>query len=153
MTSDNCSYGANLKELLELTIGNSKIMGILLSLMVLAMLALPAYAAAGNMTGNASGSIAVTINLTAKNVAFNMSIITVPANAHVTVNFDNQDSGVQHNAAFYQDQSASTAFYKGQIIIGPKKAKYTFTAPSKPGTYYFQCDVHPSQMRGQFIVK
>jgi plastocyanin len=40
----------------------------------------------------------------------------------------------------------------GEIITGPATINYTFTAPSEPGTYYFQCDVHPS-MNGDFIVE
>ncbi len=40
----------------------------------------------------------------------------------------------------------------GEIITGPAETTYTFTAPSEPGTYYFQCDVHPS-MNGDFIVE
>lgn len=138
-------------------IESSKIAGMLLSLTVLAMLALPVYAAdnvaAGNMTVNASGEKAVTVNIAAKDMAFNMSTITVPAGAEVAVNFVNEDSGVQHNIAFYQDQSASKEIYKGQPITGPDKITYTFTAPSDPGTYFFRCDTHPTKMTGQLIVK
>ena len=136
---------------------NDKTVGMLLSLMVLAILAFPVYAAdnvaAGNMTVNASGEKAVTINITAKDTAFNTSTITVPADAEVTINFDNQDSGVQHNIAFYQDQSASKEIYKGQPITGPDKITYTFTAPSEPGTYFFRSDTNPTEMTGQFIVE
>jgi plastocyanin len=93
-----------------------------------------------------------TIGLTAKNIAFNTSTITVPAGANVTVNFDNQDSGIPHNFAVYETSAAQNTIFKGEIVTGPKKTTYTFTAPSKPGNYYFQCDVHPAQMNGQFIV-
>ncbi|MGA9097629.1 MAG: cupredoxin domain-containing protein [Methanotrichaceae archaeon] len=138
-------------------IGNNKIIGILLSLMVLAIIAMPVYAAgnatAGNITGNASSNKTVTVNIVAKNIAFNTSTITVPAGAQVTVNFDNQDSGVQHNIAFYTNSSASKPIYVGAITTGPKKITYTFDAPTTPGTYFFRCDVHPSIMTGQFIVK
>jgi plastocyanin len=115
--------------------------------------------APGNESGNASpgpsGSPAksVTIDLTAKNMAFSTSTITVPAGAQVTVNFDNQDSGVPHNLAVYETSSAKKSIFVGDIITGPKKTTYTFKAPSKPGTYFFRCDVHPSQMTGSFIVR
>jgi plastocyanin len=99
-------------------------------------------------TGNS-----VTIDLTAKNVAFNMNTITVPAGAEVTVNFDNQDSGIPHNFAVYTDSSASTSIFVGQVITGPKQTTYTFTAPSAPGNYFFRCDVHPVQMTGTFVVQ
>ncbi|MDQ4076493.1 MAG: hypothetical protein M3220_09635 [Chloroflexota bacterium] len=37
---------------------------------------------------------------------------------------------------------------------GPEETiTYEFDAPSEPGTYYFQCDVHPTTMTGDFIVE
>ena len=117
-------------------------------------------ASTSKVSANLSGSMPtnqsaknVVINLTAKNIAFDKNSITVPAGAHVIVNFDNQDNGIQHNVAFYTDASASESIYVGAIITGPKKITYTFDAPTRPGTYFFRCDVHPSIMTGQFIVK
>jgi plastocyanin len=95
----------------------------------------------------------VTIDIVAKNIAFDKSTITVPAGAKVIVNFNNQDSGIPHNVSFYTDSSASTAIFVGQIITGPKTVTYTFTAPSTPGKYFFRCDVHPTVMVGTFIVQ
>ncbi len=115
--------------------------GLSVCLIAIAFFVLPAYAA-GNTT----------VDISAKDMKFNTSTITVPAGATVTMNFDNQDSGIPHNVAVYEDKTAAKSIYKGEIITGPKKTTYTFTAPSKAGTYYFQCDVHPS-MNGQFIVK
>jgi plastocyanin len=97
-----------------------------------------------------SGS--VTINLVASGIAFDQSRITVPAGSQVTINFDNRDAGIPHNFALYADVSATAPLFKGEIITGPKMTTYYFTAPTRPGTYYFQCDVHPSLMNGQFIV-
>jgi plastocyanin len=94
----------------------------------------------------------VTVDLVAKNIAFDKKTISVPSGAKITVNFDNQDTGIPHNFAVYQDQSATKAIFKGDVITGPKKTTYTFTAPSKPGTYFFRCDIHPTQMTGQLIV-
>ena len=94
----------------------------------------------------------VTVNLVAHNIAFNMSTITVPAGASVTVNFDNQDSGIPHNFAVYTNSSATTEIFRGQIITGPATTTYHFTAPSTPGTYFFRCDVHPTSMTGSFVV-
>jgi plastocyanin len=94
----------------------------------------------------------VTIDLVAKNIAFNTSTITVQAGADVVVNFDNQDANVPHNFAVYNDSSATTEIFKGDIITGPAKTTYTFKAPDTPGTYFFRCDVHPTLMTGQFVV-
>lgn len=95
----------------------------------------------------------VTINLSAKNIAFNLSNITVPAGAGVTVNFDNQDQNIPHNFAVYDTPAAANMIFKGDIIVGPRKIVYTFIAPTKPGTHFFRCDVHPTIMTGKFIVK
>ncbi len=95
----------------------------------------------------------VTVNISAKNIAFSTNKITVPAGAHVSIVFNNQDNGIPHNVSVYTDSSAQTSLFIGQIITGPATMTYTFTAPTQPGTYFFRCDVHPTQMTGQFIVQ
>jgi outer membrane protein assembly factor BamB/plastocyanin len=95
----------------------------------------------------------VTINLTAKNIAFDKNTITVPAGAHVIMTFDNQDTGISHNFALYTNQSAQQSIFIGQIVTGPTTITYTFDAPTEPGTYFYRCDVHPTRMTGQFIVQ
>jgi plastocyanin len=96
----------------------------------------------------------VPINLVAQNMAFNLSTITVPAGAKVTINFDNKDSGIPHNFSLYKDSTATPpALFQGQIIRGPATATYTFTAPTTPGNYFFRCDIHPTIMTGTFIVQ
>jgi plastocyanin len=93
----------------------------------------------------------VTINLTAKSIAFDKGTITVPAGAQITMNFDNQDS-MPHNFALYSDSNATKSIFVGQIIT-KSSITYKFTAPSAPGTYFFRCDVHPAVMTGTFIVQ
>ena len=106
------------------------------------------------------GRPVVTIDLVAKDMAFNMSEITVPAGAMVVVNFHNREApgssqvtGTAHNFAVYESPDALTPIYSGDIITGGQDAAYQFTAPGIPGTYYFRCDVHPEIMHGQFIVE
>jgi plastocyanin len=94
----------------------------------------------------------VTINLTAQNIAFSLSSISVPAGAQVTVNFNNMDSGIPHNFSVYTNSSASTSIFVGTMITGPGTTTYTFTAPPTPGSYFFRCDVHPTVMTGTFTV-
>jgi plastocyanin len=94
------------------------------------------------------------VNLVARNFAFNLGTITVPAGARVTVNFENQDNGIPHNFSVYNDSSATPpAIFQGAIVTGPATIAYTFTAPAKPGTYFFRCDVHPTMMTGSLIVQ
>ena len=95
----------------------------------------------------------ITINLTAQNMAFDKSTITVPVGAKVTLILNNKDVGIPHNFALYTNSSASDSIFQGQTITGPGTVTYTFTAPSTPGTYFFRCDIHPNQMQGSFIVQ
>ncbi len=101
----------------------------------------------------AGGGGTTTVDLVAENIAFDTSTITVPAGAEVTVNFDNKDDGIPHNLAVYTDSSADEEIFVGDTVTGPATTTYTFTAPDDPGTYYFQCDVYPRQMNGDFIVQ
>jgi plastocyanin len=118
----------------------------LIMIMILAAITIPSCAA------DVSSKENVTIELVAKDFAFNTSTITVPAGSNVTVNFDNQDSNVRHNFAVYDSAAMKETIFKGELISGPKTVTYTFDAPAKPGTYRFQCDPHAAKMNGQFIV-
>ena len=93
------------------------------------------------------------IDLTAQNMAFDKKTITVPASVQITINFNNMDSGTPHNFAVYTDSSAGTAVFKGEIITGPTTTTYKFTSPTKPGNYFFRCDVHPTTMTGTLVVQ
>ena len=106
------------------------------------------------VTTNAMGAAAGTaaIHLIAENIAFNMSTITVPAGAAVTIYFSNPDNGIPHNSAVYTDSSAANQVFKGATITGPSATTYTFTAPTTSGAYFFRCDVHTTQMTGCFVV-
>ena len=94
----------------------------------------------------------VIIEIAAANMVFDTETITAPAGAEVTMNFDNRDENIPHNVSIYTDSSASDAIFVGDIITGPARITYTFTAPETPGTYFFQCDVHPF-MSGSFVVE
>jgi plastocyanin len=98
-----------------------------------------------------SSSQPVTIDLTAQNMAFDKTTITVPAGAKVTINFTNKEN-IPHNFAAYTDSTAATTIFKGTVITN-SSTTYTFTAPATPGTYFFRCDVHPTSMTGSFIVQ
>lgn len=98
------------------------------------------------------GQESITVDLVAENIAFDKSVITVPSGAHVTVNFVNRDSGVPHTFSVYETAAAQKVIFRGQVVTGLAKIKYSFDAPADPGTYFFRCDVHPTQMTGQFIV-
>jgi plastocyanin len=94
----------------------------------------------------------VTVELTVQNNSFSQEAISVPAGARVVMTFTNNDSR-PHNFSLYRSPSALEAIFLGGIVSGPDQSvTYEFTAPSEPGEYYFQCDVHP-YMNGTFTVE
>jgi hypothetical protein len=71
-------------------------------------------------------------------------------NDDITICFDNQDTGVQHNVNVL-DQPDGTSFAAGSIIIGP--AQELLDVPGQPaGSYFYRCDVHPTTMTGTLSV-
>lgn len=112
----------------------------------------PAIVAFVNMTVTAA-PIEVNVAISAQSMAFNTNLITVPAGATVKVNFNNLESGVPHSFSVYTNSAATTPIFVGSTINGVSSITYSFTAPSTPGTYFFRCDVHPSQMNGNFVVQ
>jgi plastocyanin len=94
-----------------------------------------------------------TVSVTAQGTKFLETQLTLTAAANVTINFDNKDSGVQHNIAIFKGSDATGPLvFRGAIETGPTVARYTLRAPP-PGTYFFHCDVHPTQMTGTITVK
>ena len=87
-------------------------------------------------------------------LAFDKTELTVPAGTEVTVSFDNQDTGQSHNWAVYTDDSASEAIAGAgeNICAAPCNAEVTL-GPLDAGEYFFQCDVHPTDMVGTLIVE
>jgi plastocyanin len=93
------------------------------------------------------------VTVTAKNIAFSPKEVAAPPGGQITIHFDNRDAGTPHNIEVFDGADATApSLCKGELVTGPAKADYTFEAPP-PGTYFFHCDVHPTQMTGTLIVK
>jgi plastocyanin len=94
-----------------------------------------------------------TVSVTAQGTKFLETQLTFTAAANVTIRFDNKDATVQHNIAIFKGADATgPVVFRGAIETGPKVVEYTLRAPP-PGTYFFHCDVHPTQMTGTITVK
>ena len=123
---------------------------------ILASVALLASACGGGGgtggQGEGGDEAGATVQLVAQDIAFDTEEITLAAGAEATIELDNQDDGLPHNFAMYEDESAATAIFQGEIVEGPTTTEYTFTAPDA-GTYFFRCDVHPNQMTGTVVVE
>jgi plastocyanin len=91
-----------------------------------------------------------TVTVTARDLSFGGTEITVPADTAFELVFDNQE-GAPHNVAIYTDSSASTKVSVGEIFSGP--AQKTQSVPAlAAGTYFFRCDVHPD-MQGAIVAE
>lgn len=93
-----------------------------------------------------------TIQVSAQNVVFDKDCLAAPAGQAATIEFTNNDAA-PHNVDIYDQQGGShiggadpTSFF-----TGPGSTTYD-VPPLDAGTYYFQCDVHPTQMFGTFVV-
>jgi plastocyanin len=101
--------------------------------------------------GSAPPPAGNTVQVFAKNLAFNTDQLTAPGGVPFTIVFENDDAGVQHNVAIYTDSSLTTALFQGTLLLGPKTVDYQVQG-LQPGTYYFRCDIHPP-MNGTFVVQ
>jgi plastocyanin len=107
-----------------------------------------APAAEGQATEESSAAPAGggAVALTASNVQFDTSEITLTAGTEVTVTLDNEDT-VEHNFSLYRSEddaaAQSNAIFAGPNAAAGESVDYTFKAPP-PGDYPFQCDLHPS---------
>jgi Copper binding proteins, plastocyanin/azurin family. len=90
------------------------------------------------------------LTVAAKSLAFDTKEIDIPAGQPTTITFDNQDAGVLHNIAIYNDASASKILFQGEQFPGVDSREYQIPALD-PGTYYFRCDVH-NTMNGSVVV-
>jgi len=107
----------------------------------------PTIGAAG-ATCTASGN---QVSISSDNLKYDKSCLAVPANQDFTINFDNQE-GLPHNVVILKDKDSSDPVFTGDIITGPKKLGYQVKGLAA-GTYRFRCSVHPTQMKGTFIVQ
>jgi plastocyanin len=108
-------------------------------------LAALALAACGGASPTPAGTPAVTVPLTAKDLAFDQSTMTVPADATFAIALNNQDA-VPHNVAISGNgQSRSSDPFSGPAT------KTLVYAALPAGTYTFVCSVH-GDMKGTLLV-
>ena len=99
--------------------------------------------------GGGEGGVPASTTIVAQSLAFDTGEIELPAGTESTVTLDNQETGVPHNFAVYADEARTDPIFQGENITGPASIPYTIP-PLDPGTYFFQCDVHP-EMAGTVV--
>jgi len=101
----------------------------------------------------ATATKAQTVSLTAQSLKFLEANLSVAAGGEVNVQFTNKDSGVPHNFVLFKGASATgPMLFRGSAVTGPGSTRYTFAAPS-PGSYFFHCEFHPTQMTGTLTIR
>ena len=82
--------------------------------------------------------------------------LKVAAGKEITVNLTNEGVAI-HNMRFAGEDnefnSADDATSDPGLVNAGQKAKVTFTAPGKAGKYKYQCDFHPTDMKGEIEVQ
>ncbi len=91
------------------------------------------------------------VEIEAQHIQWNKACLGVVANKPFKLQIENKDVGIAHNFAIYDSPKRKHQYYVTPTITGP--AKKTFIVPAlKPGTYYFQCNIHGPAMSGTLIV-
>jgi len=90
----------------------------------------------------------VALDLTAQGTAF-LETCLVAAPGKFAINFDNKDAGVLHNVDVF-DKQGGKSLGATDPALGPKQE--TLDLDLRSGSYYFQCDIHPTQMFGTLAV-
>jgi plastocyanin len=90
------------------------------------------------------------VSISAQDLAYSTSELSLPANAPSVVAFENKDAGVPHNFAIYTAPGGEPLF-QGELLTGPGKTDYQIP-PLQAGELHFQCDVHPATMNGTLTV-
>lgn len=110
--------------------------------------------AGGSTTPSNGGPAAPAGNqVTATDNKFDKTALEAPPATAVSFIFKNTGQ-VKHNIHFYDKAGGKTLAdgAEGKIIDGGQSETLNFTTPAA-GEYYFQCDLHPDQMKGTFSVK
>lgn len=69
----------------------------------------------------------------------------------VSIEFDNQDTSIPHNFHVFRGTGPSgDSVDLTKITSGP--VVQTLDIQLEAGAYFFQCDVHPNQMKGTLVV-
>lgn len=119
-----------------------------LALVVLAIL-VTACSSSSAATNPSVDPAAADVTVISRDMAFDQDTITIAAGSAWSLQLVNEDSA-PHNVAIYTDESAGESLFVGELI---SSTTIVYQVPAlEPGTYFFQCDLHP-EMNGTLVVE
>jgi plastocyanin len=102
-----------------------------------------ASAGPGESTTPSASTAAAAVELSAQNITFDKTALSVPAGAAFQLVFHNNDAGIPHNVEIKDGTGASV--FKGEIFSGVDSRTYDVTSLAA-GAYKFVCSVHPNMV-------
>lgn len=102
-------------------------------------------------TAAVSGAPRTTATIVSTDNTFDTTTLTVPAGQPITVTFENQGQAI-HNWHVLNVKDAAGTDVATQLLPAGQSETLTFTLTA-PGTYDFQCDTHPAEMKGTITVR
>ena len=86
---------------------------------------------------------------------FDTTTLEAPADEGFTVCFDNQDPGIIHNWALYQDEAAADQIAQAGNFPNDPPGPVVLTGDVEPlqsGDYFYRCDYHITTMTGTLTI-
>jgi plastocyanin len=108
----------------------------------------------GNTSSNAAapaGTPSLSFNEVMTDNKYSVTTMTSKAGQQVTVNLKNNGQAI-HNYHITDVKDDAGKDIKDTQVEAGKSDVLTFTV-SKPGTYHFQCDFHPADMKGTITLQ
>ena len=90
------------------------------------------------------------VEITSEELAFDVSTIEAPGNEAFTITLVNNADTQPHNISIYTEEGGDLLGEEGATAEAGQTVT-TDVAALEPGTYYFQCDIHPD-MNGTLVV-
>lgn len=127
--------------------------GVLFALAALALLVAGCSDNGGeaNDTAAAIEAPRTTATIVSTDNKFDATKLTVPSGQPITVTLENKGQAI-HNWHVLNVNDATGNDVATQLLPGGQSETITFTLDA-PGTFTFQCDTHPAEMKGSLTVQ